>query len=130
MLANAAYGVHGSTVAQYRAQANAICVQEDKQLNALPSGLTLATYLPHALTIARAAYTSLSRLSPPASLSGTHADLLANVKAGFPIVSGLLARARAGKLTVAQFEADKSLAANVTRENGLWKKIGAKKCLT
>jgi hypothetical protein len=127
----AAAGAEGiSTVAQYRAQADAICAQDQKQLSALPSGLTLAAYLVAALKLTQTAYTSLKKLSPPATLARLHAEMIANIGAGFPIVERLLVRAKAGKLTVAQFQSDKALSKNVAGENALWTQIGAKRCMS
>jgi hypothetical protein len=81
-----------------------------------------------ALKITQTAYTALKKLSPPTSLAQLHAEVIANIKAGFPIVDGLLVRAKAGKLTVAQFQSDKALGKNAAAENALWTKIGAKSC--
>jgi hypothetical protein len=128
MLAGAASGARASTVTQYRAEANAICNTDSNQLQKLPSGLTLAAYLTDALKITHTAFTSLQKLSPPASLAKLHAEVIANIRAGFPIVDGLLARAKAGKLTVAQFQSDKALGANAVAESALWTKLGAKDC--
>ena len=127
-LAGAALGAGMSTVAQYRVQADAICAHDQNELNALPSGLTLAAYLVDALKITQTAYTSLKKLSPPTSLAQLHAAVIANIQAGFPIVDGLLARAKAGKLTVAQFQSDNALGKNAAAENALWTKLGAKSC--
>jgi hypothetical protein len=115
-------------VARYRAQANAICASDSKQLSRLPSGLTLAAYIGDALKITRASYASLSRLSPPASLAALHRRVLATEKAGFPVVERLLAKAKAGKLTVTRFEDDKGLNASAAAETKLWKQIGARVC--
>ncbi|HUY71203.1 MAG TPA: hypothetical protein VMV08_03105 [Gaiellaceae bacterium] len=127
-LTGAAAGAGTSTVAQYRAQADAICAHDQNELSALPSGLTLAAYLVDALKITQTAYTSLKKLSPPSSLAHLHVEVIANIQAGFPIVDGLLIRAKAGKLTVAQFQNDKALGKNAAAENALWTKIGAKSC--
>jgi hypothetical protein len=124
----AALGAAPLTVAQYRAQANTICTNDGKQIDKLSTHLTLPQYLTAAVKISRASYNSLGRLSPPAALATYHAQLIANLESGFPIIDGLLARAKAGKLTIKQFEANKPLQANVVHENALWKKIGATAC--
>jgi len=116
------------TAAAYRLQANAICSSENRQVSALPSGITLAVYLTDALKIADKAFAQLKQVTPPAELSRLHARVLANIAAGFPIVSGLLGRAKAGELTLAQFEHDKALTANVAEEDALWKQLGATVC--
>jgi len=116
------------TAGTYRAQANAICKNEEQELTALPSGLTLAVYLQDATAVARKSLTALKHLSPPSELASLHAQVLANIEAGFPIVSRLRVRAQAGKLTLTQFENDKALTRNVAREDGLWKQLGASVC--
>ena len=102
--AGAAVAAANPTVAGFRAQANAVCATDQAQLSALPSGLTLAAYLGDALKITRRSYTALAKLSPPSSLAQLDGAVIANIKAGFPIVERLLARAKAGQLTVAQFQ--------------------------
>ncbi len=127
-LAAAAFGAATPTVAGFRAQANAICATDQARLAALPSGLTLSAYLTDALKITRTAYTALEKLSPPGSLAHLEGAVIANIKAGFPIVEQLLARAKAGALTVAQFSKDKALNRNAAAENALWAKLGVKGC--
>jgi hypothetical protein len=124
----AAAAASRSSAPQYRAQANAVCAQEQKMLAALPSGITLPQYLVDAVKIAHTSFASLVKLIPPPALSKLHAEVIANIKAGFPIVNALVARAKAGKLTVAQFQNDTALVANSSKENVLWTKLGAKTC--
>jgi hypothetical protein len=57
-----------------------------------------------------------------------HAEALANIKAGLSVVSALLNRAKAGHLTASQFVNDKALSNNASREQALWKKLGAAVC--
>jgi hypothetical protein len=125
-----ALGTERATAPQYRAQANAICAKEEKTLQALPSSITLPGYLVEAVKIAHTAFDSLASLVPPPALSRLHAEVIANIEAGFPIVKILVARAKAGKLTIPQFEDYPALVANAAKENALWKKLGANTCVS
>jgi hypothetical protein len=127
VLAGSAYAA-APTAAQYRAQANAVCNADQKKLDALPHGITLAVYLEDAIAVTQSSLTALQKLHPPASLATLHAKVVANIRAGFPIVQRLLVRAKAGKLTAAQLGKDPALTANAKNEVSLWKQLGAKDC--
>ena len=116
------------TEAAYRAQANAICSTENREIGALPSGVTLVLYPTDALKIAHRAYAAMTRVAPPSGLAPLSTRVPANIAAGFPIVSRLLDRAKAGQLSLAQFEHDKTLGANVAEEDALWRRLGATVC--
>ena len=113
----------------YRTQANAICAREQRESIArLTGSKDLAHYLAAEEPVLRMAVTSLERLSPPSSLAVPHSDVVNVVKGQLALITSLAARAKAGKLTSAQWQNNATLRNLNTRELALWMQLGAEGC--
>jgi hypothetical protein len=127
-LAGAAVAAAPPTAVQYRAKANAVCRLDAKRAQAAGHTGNLGLAIQAQLQIAQTSYAQLRKLVPPATLRSLNARVLANIRAGIGIVQGLLAQAKAGTLTAAEFQSTPRLAQNASQEIALWKQLGASVC--
>ena len=111
----------------YRAKANALCTGFTKY--SPPATDTQIEQLTALLKRARAAAASLSRLRPPSSLAHLHAQVIKLLNEGYDFYAAKLAQVKAGKLTVTQFTDDLERTTYGTKEDALWKRLGATACV-
>jgi hypothetical protein len=123
------------TAPQYRAKADSICRAAKRRLDAVPNPArvggnpndpsALAPYLRAGIKIEQGELGQLETLRPPRSLSTLVTRGLANKRNQVAIVSKLLTRANAGKLTF-----NEMLAGLLKLPDGsaIWTKVGVRSC--
>ena len=117
------------SVTSYRSRANAICAQERVEtLSRLNETKNLAQYLAEEVPVLRSTLTSLNGLDPPRALASLAAQIVTTVRGEVTAFTTLAAQAKAGKLTVAQWQRNPTLTRLDSHELALWKEIGAKSC--
>lgn len=121
------------TVAQYRADANAVCetLNRESASPGYPPGATLVVKLEWGLGAVRTAYESLKRLRPPLQLSKLNSEVLTGPLP--PLLVSVVARAKDGQITAEEAEADLSgpyFTREAKREDALWGKLGVRSCAT
>jgi len=119
------------TVAAYRDKANLICANERSKTMRLVVGIAhLERYLTAEIAVVRSAHDSLKQLAPPAKFAAVHSEIVALLGSEVTYFATLRDQAKAGKLTVPEFQADSRLGVFDGRELALWKKTGAQTCET
>jgi len=126
-VAPGAVGAKPLTVAQFRTQANAACNNAYKEIAGL-SRSSLAVYIAHALPITRSFQALVARLDEPSVFAAPFAKLISTLTAESAQLQKLYARARAGSLTIPQFQNDETMSALSRTENSLWSKMGVSVC--
>jgi len=117
------------TPGAYRNSANTICADERRQTMAfLARAKTLAQYLTSELSVVRSTVASLEKLQPPPTLASLHGKVVATVRGELSEFTTLAKQAKAGRLSLAQWQQNPQLRQLDQRELDLWKKIGAKTC--
>ena len=129
-IAGAALAASGPlSVTSYRSKANAICVRERAEtLSRLHETKNLAQYLTEEVPVLRSALTSLKGLDPPSTLASLAAQIVTTVRGELTEFATLAAQAKAGRLTIAQWQNNRILTRLDAHELALWKQIGAKSC--
>ena len=115
------------SASQYRAQANAICNHfNDFQL---PTRGPLADRLAALLEQARTGDAALRRLRPPQSLSQLHAQLMDTNAKRIEMLASMVARLKAGTITIGELAAQVARSPFAAQANALWEKVGAFACV-
>jgi len=88
----------------------------------------LERYLTAEIAVVRSAHDSLSQLAPPAKFASVHGKIVSLLGSEVTYFTTLRDRAKSGRLTVAQFQANSQLGVFDGRELALWKETGARTC--
>jgi hypothetical protein len=119
------------TVTAYRDKANLICTNERGKTMRLVIGIAhLERYLTAQIAVVRSAHDSLEQLAPPAKFASVHSEIVSLLGSEVTYFATLRDQAKAGKLTVPEFQANSRLGVFDGRELALWKKTGAQTCAT
>jgi len=115
------------TASEYRQQANAIC--SDFNAFTLPARGAFADRLAALLDKGRASLAALRRLRPPHSLAKLHAQIVVANAERIDMLSSLVARLRAGRITISQLATEVAGSPFAAEANALWKRAGALACV-
>ena len=119
------------TVPAYRGKANVICANERAKTMRLVIRIAhLERYINAEIAVVRSAQDSLNQLEPPAKFASVHSKIVSLLGREITYFTTLRDQAKAGKLTVAQFQANSQLGVFDGRELALWKETGAQICET
>jgi hypothetical protein len=117
------------SAAAYRNRANATCAKEQlASVTRLHTAKGLAQYLAEEVPVLRAALADLTALDPPRALTSLQGQILTTIHGELSVFVALAQRAKAGNLTVAQWQGNTKLAQLDARELALWKQAGATTC--
>jgi hypothetical protein len=115
------------TVTEYRHEANAICA--DLTAFQLPARGTLPDRITALLDKGRVSLTALRRLRPPRSLAKLHAQIMAIDAQRIDFVASLVARLKAGRITISGLADQVARSPLAAEANELWKQVGAFACV-
>src|SRR5438128_5286747 len=115
------------TASEYRQQANAIC--SDFNAFTLPARGAFADRLAALLDKGRASLAALRRLRPPHSLAKLHAQIVVTDAGRIDLLASLVARLKAGRITISQLADHVARSPLAADTNALWKRVGALSCV-